>query len=1218
MQRQLSQHAVSLSVSASRLPSQAVKAVTDLSDFFAKTSVETPSYLLPDIFRHLNDSWSCVSRTSYLHNWSSPLFSSNLTCFDLALPCFKVLDSRRKSCSITKQPFLASRDLRTVDFSSFFSCCLSFVLHVNSEYFLQILDEIIALKLVDPVLSDSNYFVFFNSRISTFPFISKYIPISLKKNETPTNSPFASNNSPKFSPTATSSPTRVSPRNSSFIDRCSTPSDSPFRQSFGTINRTRRNSVGSPSGPSLASLTSDLIDLAKSSDDVSTVNYESNLTGLLGKVINVIGNQSEVDPIILEPTFSIIKRLIESNVTSSIIFQQFSRLLSFPVDSNCIVDFLDESLINQIFELPSLFTKLGKILFKNFEHQSFFDCLSFISSLLQFLPFVTLQFVSDWFELLFMVKNQSNFDCRESTSENFNLILTNFSTFLLSPIKVSDDVISLSFSSIIDLLSMFNLLNNSEIFKVFCSSLLPSHPTTERLLLTFFLDHVIQSFSNISSLNFNQIRGIFSFNNWISTEYFTDLILLLFYKFKMTSSVVIQTINHFFELFSSFPSVYSNQISTLKAVSIILIDHNFDLFDRLSLTSLREFFVEFFIPIALETYKSSKTLKSIKISSKDDVMSSSVDDLVISLTNHFGLNLIGTSLSMIDLISRLLISSIPETVKSIILLKYHNYVSLSQFLNLFSKSLENSPLFERNSRHLYRNSLTFDQSLIYSNYFSTFSKLISLFEATLLLTDADDVAGHVMNDCPSFFSLINQIYSDLPVVGLSSDSSFLTATCDLIHLLISFVDIYLLKKRRLGDLFSGQVCDLITYLLSFPCQSFHNQIDRRLHRHVALFENSFDDVIQSFGQSNSSSVSFLLSRCPFILPLSFRYKIFKELVNFSDSSKDTLIISRDSPCESLYNLFTNRSCLVLKSSNMRISFENEKGIDVKGLRTECFSLVSKQLFHDGVGKVFELENTISQFCKNPEPSWLNFTGLFLAKSMLHCLVVCANLSPLIWRCLAGVKVSPLEILIFDPLFSSSINSILEDSNPLGLYFVSFDGEELCPNGELTPVTRLNRFGYVSKLLEHVLGKSFKQPSAIVQHGFNSLISSRVTSLFSYKELELLCCGSDTVDVEELIEGLVIKGGTTESLTIQHLFDELRDATSDDVALFLEFITGSPRMPLGTTFECPITIHLVESSDRLPTSSTCFNTLKLPEYDDVSVLKNKLWAAVYSDRSFAFD
>merc|ERR1712130_368032 len=85
-------------------------------------------------------------------------------------------------------------------------------------------------------------------------------------------------------------------------------------------------------------------------------------------------------------------------------------------------------------------------------------------------------------------------------------------------------------------------------------------------------------------------------------------------------------------------------------------------------------------------------------------------------------------------------------------------------------------------------------------------------------------------------------------------------------------------------------------------------------------------------------------------------------------------------------------------------------------------------------------------------------------------------------------------------------------------------------------------------------------------------------------------------------------------TIEMLWRVVDSFNHDQKRLFLKFITSSPRPPLlgFRDLDQKIGIRptpIEEGLDKLPTSSTCVNLLKLPAYTAIDQLRDKLLKAI---------
>jgi hypothetical protein len=92
---------------------------------------------------------------------------------------------------------------------------------------------------------------------------------------------------------------------------------------------------------------------------------------------------------------------------------------------------------------------------------------------------------------------------------------------------------------------------------------------------------------------------------------------------------------------------------------------------------------------------------------------------------------------------------------------------------------------------------------------------------------------------------------------------------------------------------------------------------------------------------------------------------------------------------------------------------------------------------------------------------------------------------------------------------------------------------------------------------------------------------------------------------------------------------VRELSPDQRCALLHFITSTSRAPLGgfKHLQPPLTIHKVDCGasplallggkdvDRLPSASTCYNMLKLPNFRRKATLKEKLLYAIGSGAGF---
>lgn len=102
------------------------------------------------------------------------------------------------------------------------------------------------------------------------------------------------------------------------------------------------------------------------------------------------------------------------------------------------------------------------------------------------------------------------------------------------------------------------------------------------------------------------------------------------------------------------------------------------------------------------------------------------------------------------------------------------------------------------------------------------------------------------------------------------------------------------------------------------------------------------------------------------------------------------------------------------------------------------------------------------------------------------------------------------------------------------------------------------------------------------------------------------------------------GYTQDSPAIQFFYEILSDYNREEQRLFLQFVTGTPRLPTGgfKALTPPLTVVRKkvdgnqDPDDYLPSVMTCVNYLKIPEYSSRDVMKSKLKLAA-SEGSLSF-
>ena len=122
------------------------------------------------------------------------------------------------------------------------------------------------------------------------------------------------------------------------------------------------------------------------------------------------------------------------------------------------------------------------------------------------------------------------------------------------------------------------------------------------------------------------------------------------------------------------------------------------------------------------------------------------------------------------------------------------------------------------------------------------------------------------------------------------------------------------------------------------------------------------------------------------------------------------------------------------------------------------------------------------------------------------------------------------------------------------------------------------------------------------------------TLLSGKELRDILCGNPDVDVDLLRRVVEYEGYDESDEVIQFFWETLREITNDERKAFLQFVWARNRLPnKESDFDAPFKIQRDSSENNgdraLPSASTCFFSLALPEYSSKETLKEKLLFAI---------
>jgi len=269
--------------------------------------------------------------------------------------------------------------------------------------------------------------------------------------------------------------------------------------------------------------------------------------------------------------------------------------------------------------------------------------------------------------------------------------------------------------------------------------------------------------------------------------------------------------------------------------------------------------------------------------------------------------------------------------------------------------------------------------------------------------------------------------------------------------------------------------------------------------------------------------------------------------------------------------------------------------------------------------------------------YFKFVGRVIAKAIYDNKQLDCYFTRAFYKHILNVAVRYQDIEAEDPSYFKSLefllNNPIEDLGTELTFSVEVEEfgvrsiRQLKEDGMKIPVTDANKEEYVQLVCQMIMTGSIRKQLDAFLEGFYQIIPKKLISIFNEQELELLISGLPEIDIDDLCNNTEYKGSYTRSSSqIQWFWRALRSFEQEDLAKFLQFVTGTSKVPLqgfsqleGMNGVQKFTIHLdSRSTDRLPSAHTCFNQLDLPQYESYEQLRRMILLAIREcSEGFAF-
>ncbi|KAF9890217.1 Ubiquitin fusion degradation protein 4 [Aspergillus nanangensis] len=192
---------------------------------------------------------------------------------------------------------------------------------------------------------------------------------------------------------------------------------------------------------------------------------------------------------------------------------------------------------------------------------------------------------------------------------------------------------------------------------------------------------------------------------------------------------------------------------------------------------------------------------------------------------------------------------------------------------------------------------------------------------------------------------------------------------------------------------------------------------------------------------------------------------------------------------------------------------------------------------------------------------------------------------------------------------------------LGLDFTlpGYPNIDLIKNGSSEPVTIENVDMYVDRVVDMTLGSGVQRQVEAFRAGFSQVFPYSALRTFTPNELVMLFGrAEEDWTIETLMDSIKADHGfNMDSRSVRNLLQTMSELSTQQRRDFLQFVTGSPKLPIGGfksltpifTVVCRPSEPPYTPDDYLPSVMTCVNYLKLPDYSSLDVLRERLAVAI---------
>ncbi|KAM6928549.1 E3 ubiquitin-protein ligase Itchy-like [Lycodopsis pacificus] len=322
-----------------------------------------------------------------------------------------------------------------------------------------------------------------------------------------------------------------------------------------------------------------------------------------------------------------------------------------------------------------------------------------------------------------------------------------------------------------------------------------------------------------------------------------------------------------------------------------------------------------------------------------------------------------------------------------------------------------------------------------------------------------------------------------------------------------------------------------------------------------------------------------------------------------------------------------------------IIFPGEEGLDYGGVAREWFFLLSHEVLNP-MYCLFEYAGK-DNYCLQINPAsdinpdhlkYFKFIGRFIAMALFHGKFIDTGFSLPFYKRMLNKPLALKDLESIDPEFYNSLIWIKDNNiEECGLeMFFSVDKEilgeisthELKGGGGDIQVTEDSKEEYIRLVAEWRMSRGVEEQTQAFFEGFNEVLPQQYLQYFDAKELEVMLCGMQEIDLADWQRNTIYRHYARSSKQILWFWQFIKEMDNEKRMRLLQFVTGTCRLPVGGFTDLmgsngpqKFCIEKVGKENWLPRSHTCFNRLDLPPYKSYEQMKEKLMFAIEETEGF---